>query len=48
VLASTLGRDIGNGAFYDLQQRLLDPFSRNIAGDGGVVGLSAYLVNLVN
>src|SRR5207342_2926224 len=32
VLAAALRRDVGDRALQDLQQRLLDPFTRDVAG----------------
>ena len=42
------GRHRGDGAFHDLQQRLLHALARHVAGDRGVVGLAADLVDLVD
>ena len=33
MLAAALRRNIGDGAFEQLQQRLLDALARNVAGD---------------
>ena len=38
----------GDRAFHDLEQRLLHALARNVAGDRGVVGLAADLVDLVD
>jgi hypothetical protein len=38
----------GDGAFHDLQQRLLHALARHVAGDRRVVGLAADLVDLVD
>ena len=48
MLAAALRRNIGDGAFQDLQQRLLHAFARNIAGDGRVLVLAADLVDLID
>ena len=48
VLASALRRDIADGAFKDLEQRLLDAFARDIAGDGNIFGLAPDLVDFID
>src|SRR5262249_3503934 len=48
MLASALGRHRRDGAFHDLEQRLLHALARDVAGDRGVVGLAADLVDLVD
>ncbi len=48
VLAPALGRHTGRGAFQDLEQSLLHPFSGDIPGDGGVVRLAGDLVDLID
>mmetsp|Transcript_1279 Transcript_1279/g.2539 ORF Transcript_1279/g.2539 Transcript_1279/m.2539 type:complete len:328 (+) Transcript_1279:930-1913(+) len=48
MLAPALRRHGGDGAFHDLQKRLLHPLARNVSGDGGVVGLAGDLVDLVD
>ena len=48
VLAAALRRHVGDRAFEDLQQRLLDAFARDVAGDRGVLVLAADLVDLVD
>src|SRR6266705_467715 len=48
MLAASLRRYRRDGAFHDLQQRLLNPFSRNIAGDREVLRLAADLVDFIN
>src|SRR5829696_3448597 len=48
VLAATLRRDRSDGALQDLQQRLLDAFTRHVARDRRVVGLARDLVDLVD
>ncbi len=47
MLAAALGRHIGDGAFQNLQQRLLDAFAGDVARDGRVLVLTADLVDLV-
>ena len=37
-----------DGAFHDLEQCLLHALARDVAGDRGVVGLAADLVDLVD
>ena len=48
VLAPALRRHRGDGALDQLQQGLLHALARDIAGDGGVVGLARDLVDLVD
>src|SRR5438477_3573131 len=48
VLASALRRHVRDGAFEDLQERLLDAFARHVARDRGVLVLAADLVDLVD
>ena len=48
VLPPALRRHRGDGALHDLQQRLLHALARHVAGDRGVVGLAADLVDLVD
>ncbi len=48
VLAAALGRDVRDGAFENLEQRLLDAFTRDVARDGGVLVLAADLVDFVD
>ena len=48
VLATTLGRDAGDGALEDLEQRLLDALARDVTGDREVLGLAGDLVDLVD
>ena len=48
VLAAALGRDVRDGAFQNLEERLLDAFTRDVARDGGVLVLAADLVDLVD
>jgi hypothetical protein len=44
----TVRRHRHDGAFHDLEQCLLHAFARDVAGDRGVVGLAADLVDLVD
>ena len=48
MLASTLRRHGGNRAFHDLQQCLLNPLTRYIAGDRWIISLARNLIDLVN
>ena len=48
MLPSTLGRHRGDRPLQDLQERLLHPLARDVAGDRGVVTLSSDLVDLVD
>ena len=48
VLAPALRWHRSDGAFYDLEQRLLHALARDVAGDREVVGLAADLVDLVD
>ena len=48
VLAPALRRHRGHRALDELEQRLLHPLARHVAGDGGVVGLARDLVDLVD
>ncbi len=48
MLAAALRRDGGDGAFDQLQERLLHALARDIARDGRVVGLARDLVDLVD
>ena len=48
VLAAALRRHVGDRAFEDLQQRLLDAFARHVARDRRVLVLAADLVDLVD
>ncbi len=48
VLSAALGWDVGDGAFDQLEQRLLDALAGDIACDGGVVALASDLVDLVD
>src|SRR5262249_41877168 len=48
MLASALRRHRRDRAFHDLQQGLLHALARDVAGDRGVVGLAADLVDLVD
>ena len=48
VLAAALRRHVGDGAFEDLEQRLLDAFARDVARDRRVLVLAADLVDFVD
>src|SRR6185312_12389029 len=48
VLAATLGRHVGDGAFDDLQERLLHALAAHVAGDARVLRLAGDLVDLVD
>ncbi len=48
MLAAALRRHRGDGAFHDLQQRLLHALARHVAGDRRVVGLAGNLVDFVD
>ena len=48
VLTAALGRDVGDGAFQNLQERLLDAFAGNITGDGRIFIFAPDLIDLVN
>src|SRR6202790_1528488 len=48
MLAAALRRHGGNGAFHDLQQRLLHALARDVPGDRRIVGLAADLVDFVD
>ena len=48
VLAPPLRRNVGHRALQNLQERLLHPFARHVAGDRGVLVLAADLVDLVD
>src|SRR5258707_4029747 len=48
MLAATLRRHVGHGAFENLQQRLLNALAADVAGDGGVFVLLGNFVDLIN
>ncbi len=48
MLAAALRRHVGDGAFQNLQQRLLHAFTGNVAGDRGVFVLLGDLVDFVD
>jgi hypothetical protein len=48
VLAPALRRHVGDRPFEDLRSACLDAFARNVARDGGVLGLAGDLVDLVD
>src|SRR5580698_672312 len=47
MLAPALRRNVGDGAFENLQQRLLHAFARNVAGNRRILVLAADFVDLV-
>src|SRR5271154_3419338 len=47
VLAAALGRHVGDGAFENLEEGLLNAFAADIAGNGGVFVLFGDLVDFV-
>ena len=48
MLAPTLRRNRGHGALQNFQERLLDPFTRYVTRDRGVLRFTRNLVDLVN
>ena len=48
MLAPALRRHGGDGAFHDLEQRLLHALARHVAGDRRIVGLARNLVDFVD
>ena len=48
MLASALGRYIGDSALHDLQQRLLNALAAYVTGDGGVLAAAGDLVYLID
>src|SRR5690606_10495161 len=48
MLAASLGRYVGSGSFEHLQERLLHPFARHVAGDGDILAGLADLIDLVD
>ena len=48
MLAAALRRHGGDGAFHDLEQRLLHALARDVAGDRGIVRLAGDLVDFVD
>ena len=48
VLATALGRNRRHGPLHDLQKRLLDALSRNVAGDRRVVRFAADFIDFVD
>ena len=48
MLAAALRRNVADGAFENLQQRLLHAFAGNIARDRNVLRLAGDLVDLVD
>ena len=48
MLAAALRRNVADGAFENLEQRLLHAFAGNVAGDRDVLGLAADLVDFID
>ena len=48
MLTSTLGRHIHNRTLQQFQKSLLHTFATDITGDGWIIALTGYLVNLVD
>src|SRR5437870_1722663 len=48
MFASSLGRDVGDGAFKNLQERLLHAFTRNVAGNRRVLVFATNLIDFVD
>src|ERR1700684_188965 len=48
MLAAALRRKRGRGSFHDLEQGLLHALARDVAGDRGIVGLAADLVDFID
>ncbi len=48
MLAATLWRDVADRPFQNLQQSLLHPFSRNVAGDAGRIALAPNFIDLID
>ena len=48
MLAATLRRNVGHGAFENLQQSLLHAFAGNIARDGRIFVLLGNLIDFVD
>ena len=48
MLATALGRNIADGAFQDLEERLLDSLTGDVARDADILGLAPDLVDLVD
>ena len=48
MLAAALRRDVGDRAFEHLQQRLLNAFAADVAGDADVAGGLADLVDFID
>ena len=47
-LPAALRRDVGDGAFQNLQQRLLDAFAADVPGDGGILRFPGDLVDFID
>src|ERR1700690_4541871 len=48
MLAASLRRNVGDGAFENLEQRLLHAFTGNVAGDGRILVFAADLIHFVD
>ena len=48
MFASPLWRNVGDGSFEDLKERLLHAFSGNVSGDGNVFRFSCDLIDLIH
>jgi len=48
VFAASLGGDVGDGAFEELEERLLDAFAGDVAGDGDILVCFADFVEFVD
>src|SRR5258707_1545236 len=48
MLAATLGRHVGDGAFENLKQGLLNALAADVPGDGGIFVLLGDFVDLIN
>src|SRR6516225_7293038 len=48
MLPATLGRHVGDRTFENLEQRLLNAFTTDIAGDGGVFVLLGDLIDFID
>ncbi len=48
MLAPALRGHVGNRAFDDLEQRLLDALARDIAGDGWIIRLTRDFIDFID
>ncbi len=48
MLSTALGRNVGDSAFKNLKQGLLDPFTRHVSSYRGVLVFAANLVDLID